>query len=466
MRALLDSAWFYFGLAGLLAIAAVVSQFRFGSMEKPAGVFAEIPSLSERDDLNVIFVLIDTLRADHLGVYGYELPTSPNMDRLARHGVRFANVEAQSSWTKSSMASIWTSLYPQRHGIHRYPDGIPEQAVMPAEVFRDAGYKTAGIYRNSWVGPNFGFGQGFDLYVKTAPNFDRERAKISNPSVSWMKGSDLDITESASEFIGTHQDRRFFLYLHYMDVHQYTYDSESDLFGSHFEGLYDNAIHWADINVGRIVETLETVGLLGKTIIVITSDHGEGFREHGFEGHAKGLFKEVQFTPWVISLPFDLPEPIVVEEQVASIDIWPTLLELAGLPALPHTDGMSTLPAIMAAARGEPAPAALRDRTIFAQIDRRWGKVNTPADPSISIVRGPNRMYRRFRLPARDQLFDHTDDPDEVDNVLRHEPELAEELSGRIDEFRDGNEPVWETEEIELDEMRLNQLRALGYKIE
>jgi arylsulfatase A-like enzyme len=144
----------------------------------------------------------------------------------------------------------------------------------------------------------------------------------------------------------------------------------------------------------------------------------------------------------------------------------PTLLELAGLPALPHTDGMSTLPAIMAAARGEPAPAALRDRTIFAQIDRRWGKVNTPADPSISIVRGPNRMYRRFRLPARDQLFDHTDDPDEVDNVLRHEPELAEELSGRIDEFRDGNEPVWETEEIELDEMRLNQLRALGYKIE
>jgi arylsulfatase A-like enzyme len=466
MRRLLDSPWLYFGLAGVLLIAAIASQFRLGPPQKPEGTFEQIPALAQRDDLNVVFLLIDTLRADHLGSYGYDRPTSPNMDRLARKGIRFARVEAQSSWTKTSMASLWTGLYPQRNGIHRYGDGLPDAAVMPAEIFRDAGYKTAGVYRNSWVGANFGFGQGFDLYVKTAPNFARERLKVSNPSASPLKGNDLDVTESAIEFIASNHDERFFVYVHYMDVHQYTYDSDSDLFGTRFADLYDNAIHWLDINVDRLTTALELLGLLEKTIIVIASDHGEGFFEHGFEGHAKGLYKEVQHTPWLISLPFDLPEPIVVDAQVANIDVWPTLLDLVGLPPLPDADGVSAVPAIMAAARGEPIPEAFRDRTLFAQIDRRWGKTNAPHDPSISILREPNRMYRRLLRPAEDELFDHTTDPDELENVLRHHPELAEELRAEIATFLENNEPAWETMDIELDEMRLNQLRALGYKIE
>lgn len=466
MRRLLDSPWFYFSLAAVLAIGAVASQFRYSSPPKPAGTFDQIATLAERGDLNVVFIVADTLRADHLGIYGYERPTSPHIDRLAERGIRFANVEAQSSWTKSSMASIWTAMYPQRNGIHRYADGIPEQALMPAEIFRDAGYATAGIYRNSWVGPNFGFGQGFQRYVKSAPSFNRERLQVSNPSAQGLTGSDLDVTESASEFIGANSDNRFLLYVHYMDVHQYSYDSDSDLFGSDFGDLYDNSIHWLDINVERVVKTLEILGILDKTIVVLTSDHGEGFREHGFEGHAKGLYKEVQFTPWLISLPFDLPEPIVVEAQVASIDIWPTLLDLVGLPPLHDADGLSAVPAIMAAAGGEPVPEAFRDRAIFAQIDRRWGKVNKPDDPSISIVRGPHRMYRWLRLPASDELFDHRDDPVELENVLQDQPEVAEDLRAQIDAFLEDTEPAWQTLDIELDAMRLNQLRALGYKID
>ena len=466
MRSLLDSPGFFFGLAAALAIGAVVSQFRYTSPGKPAGTFEQIATLAERDDLNVIFIVADTLRADHLGSYGYERPTSPHLDRMAETGIRFANVEAQSSWTKTSMASIWTGLYPQRNGIHRYPDGIPEQAVMPAEIFRDAGYSTAGIYRNSWVGPNFGFGQGFHLYVKSAPNFNRERMAVSNPSAQGLTGSDLDVTESASEFIGANVDNRFLLYVHYMDVHQYTYDADSDLFGSSFGDLYDNAIHWLDINVERIRQTLEILGILDKTIIVLTSDHGEGFREHGFEGHAKGLYKEVQSIPWLISLPFDLPEPIVVQAQVASIDIWPTLLDLVGLPPLGEVDGLSAVPAIMAVARGEEMPEPFRDRAIFAQIDRRWGRVSMDEDPSISILREPHRMYRWLRFPGGDELFDHTDDPVELENVVRDQPEVAEELRAQIDKFLDENEPEWQTLDIELDEMRLNQLRALGYKVE
>jgi arylsulfatase A-like enzyme len=466
MRRLLDSPWLYFGLAAVLAIAAIASQFRLGPPPKPTGTAEDIPELAERGDLNVVFVLIDTLRADHLGAYGYERPTSPNMDRLARHGIRFANVETQSSWTKASMASLWTSLYPQRSGIHRYPDAVPDDAVMPAEIFRDAGYATAGIYRNSWVSPNFGFAQGFGRYVKPAPNFHRERLKVSNPSSGALKGSDLDATESASEFIGAHLDQKFFLYVHYMDAHQYTYDSDSDLFGSNFEDLYDNAIHWTDINVQRIVQTLELVGLLERTILVIASDHGEGFYEHGFEGHAKGLYTEVQHTPWIISLPFDLPEPIVVDAQVANIDIWPTVLDLVGLPPVPDVDGISAVPAIMAAARGEPVPEAFRDRPVFAQIDRRWGRVNTDPAPSVSVLRPPHRMYRQLNQPSKDELFDHSEDPAEQRNVIRKQPEVAEALRGEISSFLEETQPSWEAKSVELDEMRLNQLRALGYKID
>jgi arylsulfatase A-like enzyme len=121
--------------------------------------------MAEREDLNVLFLVIDTLRADRLGMYGYSRDTSPKFDRWASTGVRFDRHLAQSSWTKASMASLWTSLYPMRTGVTRYDDVLAEEAVMAAERFSDAGFRTIGIYRNGWVAPTFGFDQGFDVYT-------------------------------------------------------------------------------------------------------------------------------------------------------------------------------------------------------------------------------------------------------------------------------------------------------------
>ena len=277
LRKLFDSPWTYFGLALLLVVLAVASQIRSVGEDAPMGTPADLEKLADRDDLNVIFILIDTLRADRLGAYGYERATSPNMDALASRGIRFAEVESQSSWTKASMASMMTARYPERTGVMSAEDALPAEAVLPAEIFSEAGYETAGVWRNGWVANNFGFGQGFGLYYRPIPDRSQKSVRRNSPSAHRLAGTDLDVTESAIEFISNNKNDRFFLYLHYMDVHQYVYSDSSPVWGTSFSDIYDSAIHWVDQNVGLIAQSLFDQELLGKTIIVIASDHGEGF---------------------------------------------------------------------------------------------------------------------------------------------------------------------------------------------
>ncbi|HEY5657484.1 MAG TPA: sulfatase-like hydrolase/transferase, partial [Myxococcota bacterium] len=136
---------------------------------RPRGTLADVLALRERGDFNVLFILVDTLRADRLGVYGYERDTSPNLDVLAASGIRFAQQRSQSSWTKCSMASLWTGLYPARTRVLRAYDVLSADARMPAEILQEAGFYTAGVWRNGWVAPNFGFRQGFDIYLTPRP---------------------------------------------------------------------------------------------------------------------------------------------------------------------------------------------------------------------------------------------------------------------------------------------------------
>ena len=165
-RRLLDSPWPYFAAAGMLLIVAIASQFELQIPSRSKGTVDDIVALRERDDLNVIFMVVDTLRADRLGMYGYERDTSPVLDSLATRGIVFKHVIAQSSWTKTSMASLWTATNPAKNGILRFNHKLPDEVRFPAEIFLEAGFRTAGIWRNGWVAPNFGFAQGFETYVK------------------------------------------------------------------------------------------------------------------------------------------------------------------------------------------------------------------------------------------------------------------------------------------------------------
>jgi arylsulfatase A-like enzyme len=426
----------------------------------PAGSLDALPTLRERDDLSVLFVLIDTLRADHLGAYGHARPTSPALDALARGGIRFAAVQSQSSWTKPSMASLWTGLHPARTGVLRLADALPEHATLAAEVFRAAGFRTAGIWRNPWMADAFGFDQGFDFYLRPAPG----------PTPPWLHrrgtnpllGSDQDVTEAALAFLEDAHAERFLLYVHYMDVHQYVYDDASARFGNERVDRYDNAILWTDRNVARLLAALEALDLRRRTLVVVASDHGEAFGEHGFEGHGRDLHRELVETPLLISLPFRLEPGVVVHERVENVDLWPTLLELLGLPPLPQADGRSLLGLVRDATPDARAEEE-NGRSAFALIDRTWASPDLPPERVASVTRGPLRLIRSETDPAGDRLYDRREG--EQRNLAAERPESLQALRAELSRHL-ARPPAWEeVPQAGLDALPAEQLRALGYLV-
>ena len=411
---LIDQRWPWLVAAGLILLVFASTFVEIGpppaADRRPVGGVDDIAALGERDDVNVLFVLIDTLRADRLGSYGYERDTSPGLDALADTGVRFARHLAQSSWTKASMASLWAGLYPARTGITRFDQVIPPIAELPAETLAKAGFYTAGIYRNGWVAPNFGFDQGFEIYTRPAPMAIPATVKRENPTLT-DQATDESAIESALEFLRVHGERRWFLYLHLMDVHEYLYDLESALFGSTHSDIYDNSIRHTDAVLQVLIDALSAQGLREKTVIVVASDHGEAFGERGFEGHAREVYRETTEVPLLISLPFRLEPGIVVDARTRNLDLWPTLFDLLGLEGPAGADGRSLVPAMLAAARGETPPDA----------------------ESVAIVEDGLRYVRIEHNGDRlEELFDGRADPAELTDLSEEDPEKLEVIQGAI----------------------------------
>jgi arylsulfatase A-like enzyme len=465
LRRILRARWPWFVLAALIVGAYLSTLVEITPGDpRPVGSAEDIAALSERDDLKVLFILIDTLRADRLGSYGYARDTSPTIDYLASTGVRFARHLAQSSWTKCSMASLWTGLYPVRTGVLRSSHATAEGAKLPAEILSEAGFRTAGVYRNGWVAPNFGFSQGFELYFR--PRASRVPASVrrENPAIT-LEGTDLDIVDQAASFLSVYGQERWFLYLHLMDIHQYVYDEETALFGTGYSDVYDNAIRRENRVLDGLLSHLIEHDLMQKTLIVISSDHGEAFGERGLEGHARNVYREVTEVPLVLSFPFKLEPGIVVEARTENVDIWPTLLDLLGLPPLEGPDGRSRLPLILSAARGE-APAE-GDGPAFAQIDRRWAREKLAPAPMVAVAEGDFRFVYSTGAEPREELFRAEGDALEQRNIAEEQPEVAARLRTLAQQYLESPPPPWggEAPTVELDEMELNQLRALGYAV-
>lgn len=427
---------------------------------RPVGGFADIAGLAERGDLNVVFVLIDTLRADRMGSYGYQRDTTPVLDYFAARGLRFATHRAQSSWTKTSMASLWTGLYPQRTDVLTYKDTLAEAARLPAEIFQEAGFKTVGIWRNGWVAPNFGFNQGFDFYVtpsaRLAPSALRQK-----PIAGRIDGTDIDAIYTAVEFLRANRDQRFFLYMHLMDVHQYISTEETALFGETYSDAYDNAVRWTDEQLGELMAELFRLSLAEKTLVVFASDHGEAFGEHGSEGHARDVHYEVVATPFIVSFPFKLEPGIAITQPTENVDVWPTILELVGLPPLPEADGKSRAGWLVGDRTAEAAPV------LISHLDRSWGQPKMDPNPIIGVEQGAYRLIHDVNHPENDRLYHVESDREERTDVARDASDALAKLQDRAKLYLEGETP-WEggAPEIELDDLHLRQLRALGYSIE
>jgi len=318
---------------------------------------------------NVVLICLDTVRADHLGTYGYERPTTPAIDALAERSLVFADASSTAGWTKPSVPSFLTGTYPSQHGVYEgsarneageVTDLLPAGALTLAEVFQQHGYGTGAFVHNAQLRAGNGFEQGFDQY---------EQDNLDAREIRWRGLDWIDRRlESGSE-------QPFFLYLHFLDAHwpypapeewvtrfapapaterfrgkdsKALYSAIND--GEHaltaedraaLKALYDGALGYLDSELGRLWAGLELRGLAEQTIVCIVADHGEEFGEHGKVGHGHGLWENLLRVPWILFLPGR--EARRNATPVSLIDLFPTLIAAAGLPLPAEHEGVDRL---------------------------------------------------------------------------------------------------------------------------
>ncbi len=409
-----------------------------------------------------MLILVDTLRADFTTPYGFAEDTSPELARWAERGVLFERDRSQSTWTKMSVASILTSLWPRSHGIREAKDGLGESAVTLAEVLQGAGYATYAVQTNGWLHQSFGFQQGFDRYMFPKAGGD---PRLGQPSL-WPHAD--RVVEEAGRLLDAHDPAHpFFLYLHFMDVHEYAAPPHLKTFGTGSKGAYLAAIRWVDDAVERVRKKLAATGDLAKTLIVFVADHGEAFGEHGVRGHARNVLMPVVGVPLVFRFPFRVEPPLRVATQVRNLDVAPTLLELAGVPVPDSFEGTSLVP-LLTGARQEP------DRPSFAALgvplfpdasvqtsvsDGSWTYARNASPPADD----PKAYEGKAVAPGAEFLFDRRIDPGENANLITREPAEAKRMAALLDAHLAGGHGDVVEKGVRIDPDIAERLRALGY---
>jgi len=389
---------------------------------------------------NLIIVSIDTLRADRLGCYGNDRPTSPAIDRIAGEGVVFDDASAPSPWTKPSHASLLTGLYPSRNGAVAMDSDMREDVVHLASHLAGRGFQTLAVV-NSMLLNQHGLERGFQQ-LKYVPfvQGNRKSSPVTAPAIEMLRKRD--------------RSKPLFALVHYMDVHsdylslpkyekmfvrpyegfadgttQQLYRFAAGQFdlekkdAAHLLDLYDAGVRQVDDELARLFGFLEDDGLLDDTLLVVLSDHGEEFLEHGSVLHGHTQFQEVVRVPLIFRGP-GVPAGKRVKAAVSLIDVMPTALAHLGVPVPGDLDGVS-LRGLWGESSTEPA-----DRLLYFEAD----VVFPPPEPGLVPV-GPYRAVRdgRFKLhldidTENVGLFDLSEDPGETVNVIAKHSETAKRL--------------------------------------
>ena len=377
-----------------------------------------LPPLPHRP--HIILITIDTLRADHLGHLGYPRDTSPHLDALAARGTHFQWAFAQGSQTRASMPSLFIGRYLSE--IERSPDLWPyihPQNTTLAERLQQHGYHTAGIPSHRYFLPGYGLDQGFaewDLAI--IRRFQRRMPSVVTGHL---------VTDRAMKWLN-HRDPAaapFFLWLHYFDPHHIYQDHEGVDFGAEEIDRYDEEIRYTDEQIGRLLQALAASPFADRTYVIVHSDHGEGFYEHGYRHHGQHLYNDQIRVPLIIAGPALTAR--AVSQPVALLDIAPTILALAGAPIPSELRGMSLLPY----ARGESPPRGpvfiemIKDAT---HSDRR------------AIIDWPWKLQYGITFDEY-TLFDLSTDPDEQIDLAAAQLETFDRLRARLRQ--------WMSEELE-----------------
>jgi choline-sulfatase len=372
-----------------------------------------ILSCKRRERPNVLIITIDTLRADHLGCYGFTLARTPSIDKLARESVRFSDAISAAPITMPSHSSIFTGLYPPAHGVRdNGAYALGEGAVTLAERLRDAGYTTHAFVSALVLNRRYNLNQGFetyddDLWSEAEPKLfmirERLAPKTADHFLQWFDGWNRTRTKP------------FFTWVHFFDAHQPYHPSASDL--SLSVTPYDASIAGIDRQIGRIVETLRSKGLLENTLLIVTADHGESLGEHGEQTHAIFVYDATVRVPLLIRYPAFTPA--VYASPVRSVDIMPTVLGILGLPGGDSTDGHDLGPAI----RGKESAPQLPQYS-----ESLLSEVGFGMAPLYAIRDGG---YKFIRAP-RPELYDLRNDPHELHNLQPALPRVAAKLDAEL----------------------------------
>ncbi len=418
---------------------------------------------------SVILVVVDTLRADHLGLYGYDRPTSPTLEAWAAEGRVFEHALSPAAWTLPSFSSIYTGRWPLIHqggrNGPRVPDGSPTQLAplehvpMVAEHLQEESILTMATVTNGFLDPAYGMARGFDVYdVEELPGIG-----VYRPAA--------DIVSRALELVDDAGGQPFFLVVHLMDPHQlydapppfrgiWTGDIESDFTlpvrdyngRSRLEDLlpadrdfiiaaYDEEIAYVDAQLGVLRQGLADRGLLETSLVIFTSDHGEELFEHGGYQHGHALWQELVHVPMVVWGPGI--EPGRDQTPVSLVDIAPTVLDWMGVDATMPLDGVSLLPTLVA---GDVLPP----RSLFAEGNRR-------GTPQSAIVQWPQKMIIDHAEGERD-VYDLAEDPRERESLASESRDLVAAFCRHLQTGEESDRaPVTPSQEV------TERLRSLGY---
>ncbi len=387
---------------------------------------------------NVVLISFDTCRADHLGCYGYSPQLTPNVDALARDGVRFTSVITPFPMTLPAHCSMLTGSYPATHGVHSNSDRLGEANVTLAEVMRSAGYQTGAVVGGFPMSSSFGVGQGFETYDDQFPPrqhvddvAERKAEEVSRRGMAWLE---------------SHGSQPFFLFLHYYDPH-YPYDPPAP-----FPATYDGELAYTDVWVGKVIDKLRQLSLYDNTLVVLVGDHGEGLSEHGEREHGFLIYQNTLGVPMIVRAPGG-PSNARVDENVSLIDVVPTVLGLVRLSPAKQVDG-ADLSGYLNGARREKS-----SRPLFSE--SRWPEYFGCCS-LFCVIDGP---WKYIRAP-RAELYDLRRDPGEQNNLIDKQPQLARRLCDRVDRWRRAMAAAAKprtTARAALPKGVIEQLDSLGY---
>jgi arylsulfatase A-like enzyme/Tfp pilus assembly protein PilF len=405
-----------------------------------SGLFAQTKSAP-----NVVFITIDTLRADHLGCYGYKEIHTPNIDALASESVRFTRAYTPVPVTLPAHTVIFTGTYPLLSGMHDFSGNKlnPSQSTL-ASVLKQQGYVTGAVIGSAVLDSRFGLNRGFDFYYD---HFDFNRLQESN--LEEMERPGNLVTDATLDWLGKNYQSKFFLWMHLYDPH-YPYRPPPPFNEEYKDRLYDGEIAFADVQVGRLIAFLKAKGVYKNTLIVLTGDHGESLGEHGEKTHGFFIYNATLHVPVIIHLPGSASEK-TVPELVSLADLMPTVLHGLNVDVPSGVQGRNLLP-LMTPKQSEE-PRNLYAETFLPRLHFNWSELRAVETEKYHFIDAP-----------RPELYDLAADPNETQNLDSEKKAVSEELRGRliklISEYSAGQELA---EKTGLDPALMERLKSLGY---